>query len=130
LVVAKDQVIPTQCEGIVMARLQSQLGVENKLVEPSPKAPPPEGFYIAKKLSQHRQEGPVSVINATHRDQKLIWRTPQAQSKRVTLVTPPDLEWQQDHESSSKLQDVTEAARQHLSKREFLEFEELLAEWK
>jgi hypothetical protein len=33
LVVAKDQVIPAQCEGIVMARLQSHLGVENGLVD-------------------------------------------------------------------------------------------------
>jgi hypothetical protein len=40
LVVAKDQVIPALCEGIVMARLQSHLGVENGLVEPSPQAPP------------------------------------------------------------------------------------------
>jgi hypothetical protein len=40
------------------------------------------------------------------------------------------LERQQDHESGSKLQDVTEAARLHLSKGEFREFEELLAEYK
>jgi hypothetical protein len=55
LVVAKDQVIPAQCEVIVMARLQSHLGVENELVEPTPQAPPPEGFYIARTLAQHRQ---------------------------------------------------------------------------
>jgi hypothetical protein len=48
----------------------------------------------------------------------------------VTLVTPPDLERQQDQESSSKLQDVTKAARPHLSNGEFRELEELLAEYK
>jgi hypothetical protein len=40
LVVAKDQVIPAQCEGRVMARLQSHLGVENDLVGPSQQSPP------------------------------------------------------------------------------------------
>jgi hypothetical protein len=35
LIVAKDQVIPAQCEGIVLARLDSPLGVENGLLEPS-----------------------------------------------------------------------------------------------
>jgi hypothetical protein len=50
LVVAKDQVIPAECEGIVMTRLQSHLGVEKGLVEPDPQAPPPEGNYIATTL--------------------------------------------------------------------------------
>jgi hypothetical protein len=50
LIVAKDQVIPAQCEGIVMAKLESPLGVENGLAEPSPQAHPPEGIYIAKTL--------------------------------------------------------------------------------
>jgi hypothetical protein len=35
LVVAKDHVIPAQCGGLVMARLESHLGVEDDLVEPS-----------------------------------------------------------------------------------------------
>jgi hypothetical protein len=34
LVMAKDLVIHAQCEGIVMARLQRHLGVENELIEP------------------------------------------------------------------------------------------------
>jgi hypothetical protein len=71
MVVAKDQVIPAQCERIVMARLQSHLGVENERIEPSPQAPPPEGIYIARTLVQDRQEVPVRVLNATHHDQKL-----------------------------------------------------------
>jgi hypothetical protein len=45
LVVAKDQVIPAQCEGVVMVQLESPLGVENGLVEPSPEAHPPEGLH-------------------------------------------------------------------------------------
>jgi hypothetical protein len=72
LVVANDHVIPAQCEGIVMARMENPLGVENGPVEPSPKAYPPEGIYIARTLVQDRQEVPVRVLNATHRDQKLI----------------------------------------------------------
>jgi hypothetical protein len=39
------------------------------------------------------------------------------------------LEWQQAQESSSKLQDVTEAARPQLSNGEFRELEEFLAEY-
>jgi hypothetical protein len=34
LVVADDQVIPAQCEGLVMARLESPIRVESDLVEP------------------------------------------------------------------------------------------------
>jgi hypothetical protein len=48
LVVVKDQVIPAKCEGILMARLESPLGVESDLVEQSPKAHPPEGIYSAR----------------------------------------------------------------------------------
>jgi hypothetical protein len=38
LVVAKDQVIPAQCEKIVMARMENLLRVENGLVEPNPQS--------------------------------------------------------------------------------------------
>jgi hypothetical protein len=61
LVVAKDQVILAQCEGIVMARLQSHLRVENGLIGPSPPAPQPEEIYIARTLVQERQELPVVI---------------------------------------------------------------------
>jgi hypothetical protein len=71
LVVANDQVIPAQCEEVVMARLQSPLGVENWLVEPSPEAHPPKGLYMARTLVRDRPEVPVRVVNATRRDQKL-----------------------------------------------------------
>jgi hypothetical protein len=70
-VVAKDQVIPAQLEGIVMARLGRHLGVENGLVERSPQTPPPEGIYIQRTLVQDREEVPVRFLNATHRDQNL-----------------------------------------------------------
>jgi hypothetical protein len=108
LVVAKDQVIPAQCEGIVMARLQRQLGVENELVETCPQAPPLEGIYIAITLVQYRQEVPVRVLNATHHDQKLTRRSPLAQCEPGTLVTQTDFERQLDQESSSKIQNVKE----------------------
>jgi hypothetical protein len=100
----------------MMARLQSHLGVENGLVEPSPQVPPSEGIYIARTLVQDRQEVPVRVLNATHRNQKLRWQSPLAQCEPVTLVTPTYLERQLNQKSSLKLQNVTEAARPHISK--------------
>jgi hypothetical protein len=48
--VAKKHVIPTQCEEIVMPRMENSLGVENGLVEPKWQAHPPEGIYIARTL--------------------------------------------------------------------------------
>jgi hypothetical protein len=76
LLVVKDQVIPAQCEGIVMTRLESPLGVENGLVEPSPQAHPPQGLYIARTLVRHRREVPVRVLNDTSRDYKLTKGSP------------------------------------------------------
>jgi hypothetical protein len=46
------------------------------------------------------------------------------------LVTTPDLEQPQARHLSSKLQDITEAARPHLSNGELHDLEELLAEYK
>jgi hypothetical protein len=77
-----------------MARLESPLGVENDLVEPSPQAHPPEGIYIARTLVQDRREVPVRVMNATHHDQKLTRGSPLAHCEPITLVTPPNLEQQ------------------------------------
>jgi hypothetical protein len=90
--VAKDHVIPAQCEGIVMARMENPLGVENGLVEPSQQAHPPQGIYIARTLVQDRQEVPVRVLNATHRDQKLARGSLLAYCEPVTLVTDRDME--------------------------------------
>jgi hypothetical protein len=56
-----DHVIPAQCEGIVMARMENPLGVENGLVEPNPQAHPPEEIYLTRTLVQDRQEVPVRV---------------------------------------------------------------------
>jgi hypothetical protein len=44
LVVANDQVILALCEGMVMARLESPLSVENGLVRQSPEVRAPEGL--------------------------------------------------------------------------------------
>jgi hypothetical protein len=46
--VAKVHVIPAQSEGIVMARFENRLGIENCLVEASPHAHQPDGIYVAK----------------------------------------------------------------------------------
>jgi hypothetical protein len=88
LVVAKDQVIPAKCEGILMATWESPLGVESDQVEQSPKVHPPKGIYIATTLVQDRQEVPVRVLNATHRDQVLTRGFPLAHCEPATLVTP------------------------------------------
>jgi hypothetical protein len=79
--VAKDHVIPAQCEKIVMARMENPLRVENGLVESNPQAHPPEGIYVARTLVQDCLEVPVRVMNATHRDQKLRRGSPLAHSE-------------------------------------------------
>jgi hypothetical protein len=123
MIVVKDHVIPALCEGIVMARLENPLGVENGLVEPSPQAHPPEGIYIARTLVQDHQEVPVRVLNATNRDQKLTRGSPPG-----TLVTDHDMEQPQAQDPNSKLHRVMATARPNLNDREFLELEELLSE--
>jgi hypothetical protein len=50
LIVAKNQIIPAQCEEIVVARMENPLGVEYGLVEPNPQVHPHEGIYIARTL--------------------------------------------------------------------------------
>jgi hypothetical protein len=128
-VVADDHVIPAQYQGIVMARMENPLGVENCLVELSPQAHPHEGIYIARTLVQDRQEVLVRVLNATHRDQKLTRGSPLAHCEPVTLVTPPDVGQHQDQGPSSKLEDVITAAKPHLTNGKFQELNELLAEY-
>jgi hypothetical protein len=73
-----------------MASLESPLGVENGLVEPSPQAHPPEEINIARTLVQDRQDVPVRVLNATHSDQELTRASLLAHLEPVKLVTPPD----------------------------------------
>jgi hypothetical protein len=71
LVVANDQVIPAQRNGVVMARLESPFRVVNGLVEPSLEAHPFEGLYTARSLAWDRWEVPVRVMNATQHNEKL-----------------------------------------------------------
>jgi hypothetical protein len=54
LLVAKDHVIPAQCEGIMVSRMENPLVVESGLVERNPKAHPTEVIYIARTLVQDR----------------------------------------------------------------------------
>jgi hypothetical protein len=129
LVVAKDQVIPAQCERIIMAKLESPLGVENGLVESSPQVHRPEGIYVARTLVRDSREVPVRVMNVNRCDQKFTKGSPLAHCEPVTLVTLPDTEQPQARDASSKLQDVTEAVRPHLDDGEFRELEELVAEY-
>jgi hypothetical protein len=109
--------------------MENPLGVENGLVESSPQAHPPEGIYIARTLMQDRQEVPVSVLNVTHRDQKLTRASPLTHCEPVTLVTPPNVGQHQAQDLSSKLEDVITAAKPHLTNGEFQELNELLTEY-
>jgi hypothetical protein len=129
LVVAEDQVMPAQCEGIVMARMENPLGVENGLVQTSPQAHQPEGIYIVRTLVQDRQEVPVRVLNDTHQDQKLTRGSPLAHCEPFTLVTAPHVGQRQTQDLSSKLEDAVTAAKTHLTNREFQELKELLTEY-
>jgi hypothetical protein len=94
LVVAKDHVIPAQCEGIVMTRMQNPLGVENGLVEPRLQAHPPEGIYIARTFVQDRQKVPVRVFKAHEIiPPSALWASSTGNSARVGVapVTKPKL---------------------------------------
>jgi hypothetical protein len=126
LVVAEDQVILARCEGIVMAKLESPLGIENGLVESSPQARPHDGIYVARTLTRDSREVPVRVMNVNRREQKFRKGSLLAQCEPVTLVPLTDRGQPQDRNSNSRLQDVTEAARPHLD-REFRELGELVA---
>jgi hypothetical protein len=50
LILANNQVILAQCERVVMAQLESPLGVENGLIGPGLEDYVPEGLYIARTL--------------------------------------------------------------------------------
>ncbi|XP_023716570.1 uncharacterized protein LOC111869344 [Cryptotermes secundus] len=129
LVDAKDNVNPAQSEGIVMAKMENHLGVENGLVEPSPQAQPTEGIYVVRTLVQDCQEVPVRVMNVTHKDQNLRRGSPLAHCEPVTLVTFPDVGQPTAPGRKPKLADVTTATKPHLNAMEFQELEELVAEY-
>jgi hypothetical protein len=129
LVVAKDQVIPAQCEKIVMARMENPLGVENGLVEPNPQTHQPEGFYVARTLVQDRKEVPVRILNATRLEQKLTRGSILAHCEPVTLVTMPDVKQNRAQVPRSRLEDIIADAKPHLANEEFHELGELLTEY-
>jgi hypothetical protein len=112
-----------------MAKLDSPLRFECGLVETSPEARPPRVIYIARTPVQDRREVQVSVLNTTHREQVLARGSHLAHSEPVTLVTPPDFDHRQAPESSSKVQEIIEAARSNLSHGEFQELVDLITEY-
>jgi hypothetical protein len=75
-----------------MARFDSLLRAENGLTKPCPEAHASEGLYIARALVRDRLDVPVTVLNATCRNQNLTKGSPMAHCKPVTLVTPPQAE--------------------------------------
>jgi hypothetical protein len=56
--VARDQVVLAQCEGVLIARLESPLGAEDGLIGTSPEALAHEVIFIAKTLAWDQQEVP------------------------------------------------------------------------
>jgi hypothetical protein len=98
LVVANDQVISSQCEGVVMARLESPFGGENGLGERSLEAHAPKNKTLVRKC----RELPVRVLNSNRHDQKLKDGSPVAHCEPVTLVAPPDVEQPQVQDTAPK----------------------------
>jgi hypothetical protein len=87
LVVAEDQVIPAQCEGLVMAGLESPLGVENGLVEPSLEAHMPEGLHSqdpGPRPPESTFEGPECCPLRPEAHERILL----AHCEPVTQVTP------------------------------------------
>jgi hypothetical protein len=70
VVVAKDQVMPANCEGILMTRSESPLEVEISLVEQRLQAHPHAEIDIARTSDRGRREVPLRALNAllTHCD--------------------------------------------------------------
>jgi hypothetical protein len=88
------------------------------MIKPSSGAHPPEGLYIARTLVRVRREVPVSVLNATRRDQNITKGSPLAHYEPVTLVTPHDVEQSQVRDIAPKLQDVIAAVKLNLGDAE------------
>jgi hypothetical protein len=65
LELVNDKLIPAQCEGVMMARWESPVGVGNIQVELSPDDHPPKVFYIVRGLVRGHQEVPASILTAT-----------------------------------------------------------------
>jgi hypothetical protein len=61
IIVEENQTVPALCKGTAMARLEGPLGVGNGMIEPSPKAHPCEGMYIARTLFKDWTKVPVRV---------------------------------------------------------------------
>jgi hypothetical protein len=90
LIVADDLLITAQCERVVVAQLESPLGVGNGPIEPISEAHVPEGIYIARTFVRDQREVPVRFLNVTLPDQKLAKGFPVARCEPVALVTQPD----------------------------------------
>jgi hypothetical protein len=88
LVVARDHVIPEQCERIVVARIESPLGEEYFILEKNPQAHPLEGVHLERTLVQVRQEVPMTNLNTTLRAQNSRG-SPLAHGEPVTIMPPP-----------------------------------------
>lgn len=71
----------------------------------------------------------MRVLNANHREQKLMKRFPQTLCEPVTLVTPLGVGEPRVRDTSPKLQDMIPPARQNLSDAESQELDELLTEY-
>jgi hypothetical protein len=78
------------------------LRVENGLAEQSSQAHLPEGIYITRTFVQDRREVKVRVLNAMHRERKLMRGSPLTCCEPVMMVTPPYVEQPQCKEPTSE----------------------------
>jgi hypothetical protein len=101
--VVKDQEIPAQCEGIVIAGLESPFGVENGLVEPSLQAHPLEAIYIIRTSFLRPPGGTGEGLECYPSGPKAHKRIPSGTLSQPPLVTSSSVEQPQAWDSSLKL---------------------------
>jgi hypothetical protein len=120
-------VVLVQCEGVVIARLESPLGAEEYLIELSPEAYDPERICIARTLVQDQWE-----ISASH--EYCLLRSDKKGSSLahcgpVMLVTPFEAVESQTQKTVPQLQDVIVVTRPNLHNGELQESEELITKY-
>ena len=66
----RDEVIPVQCEKVLLAKLEAHVGASNVLIEHSQNCSR-DGVFIAMRLVRVRPRVPVRIMKETNQDQVL-----------------------------------------------------------
>jgi hypothetical protein len=126
-----DEVIPAQCEMVVMARLVAPLGATNVLIEPSQKGSR-VGVFIARTLVRARPRVPVRIMNVTSHNQVLRDGTDIGHGEPAVWASTIDYQKPEPRRKRSlckQLREVIVGARPNLSVREAQALEELMADY-